>query len=572
MGMTLQEPGDPYSVRPPKPRFPHPVRITAAALSRDGSILVALDAEGAINGWDARSTRLLYRRPVLAKNEVPQRLTCSSDGRYLALSARYCPPSAIRVLHLATGEEVRRFPRGFSPEFSADGEILAATDGPTLRRWALKSGAELPTLHEEGPDLKWLAYSAQGDRIAVSAVNSGGVVVWNLPTRERMPVTASGLGPVTGLAFSPDGTTLAIGRPWAGVQFWNLAEDCARDWHSHEEYARGQLRFSGDGRRMIASVGQRRLLAWEVVSGRYLHTWGAFILPDGLIEVSAGGDVAIWIERGGIRLERLPKILGGEDRGHVIRKVAFTTDGRAVTADDQGTIRLWDPATQKEVRRIDVPKQSIHSLSEDGVWIVFGGRGQPVRVWDLAAGKEVFTADQKPFAQAVALSPDRKSMALGYSDGSIALWDIGANRERCLVRLEMAGISAIAWSPDGRKLALGDGLGAVLIADGTRVSEPLHFKARGDHSIQELEFTPDGKSVVACDQWGSRRLYRDEAGVEPQDVRGTSQIPRLDDRWNASGFDQKNAGCSDMAVSPDKSYVITAGEGIALIWQAPGAK
>src|SRR5881392_81618 len=109
MGMPRQDPGDPYTVRPPKPRFPHPVRITTAALSRDGSILVALDAEGVLNAWDARSRRVLYRRQILSKEENFQKLTCSPDGRYLAISARYFPPSGLRVLRLETGDELRRF-------------------------------------------------------------------------------------------------------------------------------------------------------------------------------------------------------------------------------------------------------------------------------------------------------------------------------------------------------------------------------------------------------------------------------------------------------------------------------
>jgi WD40 repeat protein len=571
MGTPRQDPADPYSVRPPKPRFPHPVRITTAALSRDGSILVALDAEGMINGWDVRTRKLLYRRPILGKYEVLQRLTCSPDGRYVALSARYSPGSLLRVLGLSTGEEIRRFDRGYSPAFSPDGEILAATDGPALRRWALKSGAELPVLELQDADLKWVATSPKGDLIAVSDDNLR-VAVWNVENRRRVALLDSTYGRATGLAFSPDGATLAIGTHW-GVRFWDLNKKEWRHLESHEEYARGQLTFSSDGRRMVAAVRQAWILVWDVVTGRPLHTWRASTLPDGLIEVSEGGDIAIWIERGGMRLERIPRVLGGEENGHVIRSVGFTRDGHAITGDEQGSVRLWDPVTQQELRRISVPPRKIRSFSPDGAWAIYGGGDDPVHLWDLVAGKEVFKVELKTFISAIALSPDRTTMALGHPDGSVSLWDVSTSRERCRVRLEIAGVSAIGWSSDGKKLAWGDELGSVVIAEGSRGAEPLQFKPRGPGGICDILFSLDGKSLLALDKQDVRRIYRDEAGFEPKITGSVPEDIGLDERWNASGFTQKEGtpGHIQMVFSPDKRYVVTAtGWGTALIWEAPG--
>jgi hypothetical protein len=75
------------------------------------------------------------------------------------------------------------------------------------------------------------------------------------------------------------------------------------------------------------------------------------------------------------------------------------------------------------------------------------------------------------------------------------------------------------------------------------------------------------------DRLGDRRLYRDEAGVEPVPAEAIPRNSGLDDRWNASGFIQREGtpGHVRMAISPDRSYVITAtGFGSALIWEAPG--
>src|SRR6185436_16830872 len=131
---------------PPKPRFPHPIPIRAAGLSCDRKILVALDAQGFVNGWNAVTAKRLYRLPLLDSQEVPQRLTFSPDGRFVALSP--------------------------------DSELLACSDGPQLRRWALKSGAELPRFTEAEQPLKWTAWSPKGDVLVASRESSSAISIW----------------------------------------------------------------------------------------------------------------------------------------------------------------------------------------------------------------------------------------------------------------------------------------------------------------------------------------------------------------------------------------------------------
>ncbi|MBI3856205.1 MAG: WD40 repeat domain-containing protein [Planctomycetes bacterium] len=457
MRMQSQDPPGDYGAPPPKPRFKHDIPIGSATVSGDRQVLVALDAEGCINGWDAATARRLYRRPALDRNEVPQRLTCSPDGRYVAASPRFLPAGIIRVFELAGGREVRRLDRGFSAVFSPDGEFLAATDGDQLRRWALKSGAELPALEPAWAPLKWAAWSPKGDLLAASADASAAVAVWNVATRQRVFPTVAGWNQsaTTSLAFSPDGGTLAVGNFW-GIKFWNLPGKPLQLFESHEEYSVGQLKFSADGRRMLASVRRRRLLVWDPVSGRPLFTWASYRTEDGCLEVSEGGDVAIWIEKGGIRLERIPKILAGPDDGHVIRGFCFTPEGLLVTGDDRGIVRVWDPATEKEIRRYEVPLERLRFISQGGRWATFGGEKDPVRIWDLSAGRELFQVESKEPVSAIALSPDGTAMALGFVDGSVSIRDLAGAKERARIRQELAGVTAIAWSADGKSLGWGD--------------------------------------------------------------------------------------------------------------------
>ena len=575
LGRFRRGPVDPEPENPPpKPRFPHDVPIRAAGVSVDRKTLVALDAQGFVNGWDAATAKRLYRLPLLDPREEPQRLTFSPDGRFVVISPGSLPAGLVRVLDPKTGKELRRFDRGFSPSFSPDGNLLACSDGKKLRRWALKSGAELPGFPEYEFPLKWTAWSPANDVIAASAEEWTGVAIWDATNGLRISrdtVSAQGEAAAS-LAFSPDGKTLAVGSHW-GIKFCTLVGRPDREYQSHEEYAVGQLKFFADGRRMSAMSRHRRLLVWDTWSGAPLFTWAAYELEDGRLEVSEGGDVAIWIERGGIRLERIPRLLAGADDGHVVRTLTFASSGMLVTGDDAGMIRVWDPATEKEIRRFKVPMVRMRYFSRDGGWALFGGEGDPIGIWDLVAGKEVLKVDPTPAVWSAALSPDNARLALGHADGAVSLWSVVEQKEVARIRSEMTGITAVAWSSDGKSLAWGDDSGVVAMAEGKEGREPVRFKPRGEPGIQELKFSPDGRSLVATDRKGNQRVYS-EPGIEPEEIqiRFDPWIPNP--RWKGSGCFQKWYLLRVReAISNDGSYIAgVTRDGKLVIWEAPGGK
>jgi WD40 repeat protein/tRNA A-37 threonylcarbamoyl transferase component Bud32 len=60
------------------------------------------------------------------------------------------------------------------------------------------------------------------------------------------------------------------------------------------------------------------------------------------------------------------------------------------------------------------------------------------------------------FVTCVAVSPDRKTLASGDSDGSIYLWDLSSRRVVTTFSITMGQVNSVAFSPDGRFLAAGN--------------------------------------------------------------------------------------------------------------------
>jgi hypothetical protein len=121
--------------------------------------------------------------------------------------------------------------------------------------------------------------------------------------------------------------------------------------------------------------------------------------------------------------------------GHIgpVRSVAATPDSqRIVTGGEDGTTKLWDAVSGREILTLRGHTGTINSVTvtPDGRRLLTGGQDATARLWDAVSGSELLTLRGHIGAiNSVAVTPDGRRVLTGGKDGTVRIWDT-ASREQ----------------------------------------------------------------------------------------------------------------------------------------------
>src|SRR5262249_12275195 len=119
-----------------------------------------------------------------------------------------------------------------------------------------------------------------------------------------------------------------------------------------------------------------------------------------------------------------------------LRSLHFTPAGDRLTfITPRGTLGLWGPGRaggRKPPRRGDTPRRADSvTVSADGRWAAVEQAGRNVTVVELGSGREVLALPAEGSdVWCLAWAPDGTKLAVGLSDGTVAVWDLEQVRAR----------------------------------------------------------------------------------------------------------------------------------------------
>ena len=199
-----------------------------------------------------------------------------------------------------------------------------------------------------------------------------------------------------------------------------------------------------------------------------------------------------------------------------VTSVAYSADGRRlVSASLDGTIKLWDAASGREIRGLFGHQGAVAqaAVSADSRRVVSGGRDRVVRYWDGETGALLKSfAGHENIILAVACVPDGSRFASAGFDGAIKLWDAAGGKERSL-QAGGAAVRALRFAADGRRLASLSDDGVLRLWDGVSGSAIREFPAVAGGG-GALAYSRDGRLVAVGTRDGAVKVIEAEGGRE----------------------------------------------------------
>jgi WD40 repeat protein len=442
------------------------------------------------------------------------------------------------------------------------------------------------------------------------------------PPKEGVPDLL--FGHAEAVAYSPDGTTVAVG----GNGYVSLVDPNTREQLADVRIDAGatRLAFTSDGSRLVvvesqsdhetASVVVRDASTLQPVGspirpdgfkGTYLaEFWSdpaVALTPDGrsLVVASPAGELGWWDLASGEQTRALEI-----PRGR--RALALSPDGRTAAIGLDHGVGLIDVRTRSVRRAPDVLTSSPLWLlfSPDGKTLVSTGLDGTATIWDAKAliPIETLRGHSRAVQQPV-FSRDAKTLYTASHDGTVIAWDVSGDRRlgRAFTFTGDGGADWPDWhpgafSPDGRLIAVGlagDGIG---LRD-ARTLDPAGTPLSGTQGeVTGLAFDPDGRTLVAVTEAGfatvwdvrSRSLRMPSFGIDSYALgvsvsadgtafaaAGGSGVTLRDVTTGAARASIGDGGAAgDVAFSPTEPLVAFAregtrgvGQGDAEIWSVP---
>jgi WD40 repeat protein len=158
-----------------------------------------------------------------------------------------------------------------------------------------------------------------------------------------------------------------------------------------------------------------------------------------------------------------------------VTAVAFSPDGQTlVTAAEDHSVFLWDVASWRRVKVL-VPWPRSAAFAPDGKTLALAC-GPAVRLWDIAARCERAVLSHDTEIASMAFSPDGKLLAAGCWDHTVRVWDVAASRQLGTLRGHTEQLRAVAFSRDGKVVASGSLDNTVRLWDATALKEIATFR------------------------------------------------------------------------------------------------
>jgi len=357
--------------------------------SPDGKIIASESSDNTIKLWDVDTGLEIqtFSNHLMSFNS----LAFSPDSKTVVSGE----DNTIKLWDVDTGLELNTLTGHshsvWSTAFNSDGKtVVAGSAEGTIKIWDIITGLKVHTFQGHSNSFVSTVFSPDGKSV-VSESGDETIKIWDAMTGKEIRTLSGHSGTVSSLAFSPDGKTIASGS-WKIIKLWDAAtgrELCTLSGHSNWV---NSVAFSPNGKTIVS--GSIEVKFWDVETGRELHSFPVTVLASSVAFNPDGKSVVLGLYCDSIKL--IDTVTGKEIRAFPwhslwVNSVAFSPDGKTVISGGDNTIKLCDVATGRQMHTFSGHLDNVCSIafSPDGKQIISASKDGTIRLWDVATGKEI---------------------------------------------------------------------------------------------------------------------------------------------------------------------------------------
>jgi WD40 repeat protein len=197
--------------------------------------------------------------------------------------------------------------------------------------------------------------------------------------------------------------------------------------------------------------------------------------------------------------------------GHegAVAAVAYSPTGKELaSASFDRTVRLWDLATQHEIRRMaSHPDMALAiAFRPDAKQILSAGRNPLAKLWNIGAIEPTRSIGPFPTASQIVVTPDQQSLLALGADGVIRVFSVESAATVAEFKAHESAVNAVTWSAD-RATMYSTGEDGQLKAWNGLTGQLLAQLPIGPPPAKHLAILADGSAIISADAAGTRTAW-----------------------------------------------------------------
>ena len=447
------------------------------------------------------------------------------SGSCSELNSDDCIKGEMILWDLESGTELRRF-KGHSNwvndvAFALDGKTALSGSGDGLLiLWDVGTGEILRRYEGHTGGINSVFFSPDSNS-ALSGSDDGSLIMWDVTAGDVIQRFEGHTGAVNAVAFSPDGQTILSGSDDMTMILWDvLTGEIIHHFEGHENSVT-DIAFHPDGNTILSVGDDLSLRSWNLETGEQdnyysynAHLHSLAVTPDGHTALfNVQHDLHLWDVGRWQGISRLAGHETGPESDYVINDIVIISDGRlALSASDDGSLRLWNLEGQMTYRRFETEGMPISAVavSPDGHNLLTGSTTGDAVLWDVESGEVIrrLKGEGIPICpDCVAFSPDGSQALVASEDvfgdsgaTSLVLWDVETGQEIQRFEGHVTYIRSLAFNPDGQAILSG----SQSIPDSS-LGDLIFWELETGREIRRFDITHDVANI-AMSADGSRAL------------------------------------------------------------------